>query len=104
MTHTLGFRFRPATAQTATVMGSEHSLKSIKAELPVVVQTVQPKTKSYGRRRRAFVLGMLVGAVLLFVHKRYAFSPEPWLENHLDHFGHDESGPPTGKEAEELFM
>ena len=84
-------------------MDPENGLKSVKTELPLVVHTLQPKkTRSY--HRRIVAAGVLIGAVLLFVHKQHPFVPEPWLEGHPDHHEFHNPGSPTGKEAEEIFL
>lgn len=84
-------------------MDPEYRLKSIKSGLPLVVQAVQPK-KACRHRRRVAAVGMLIGAVLLLVHKQYAFVPEPWLEGRPVHLGYEKSDSPTGKEVEEIFL
>jgi hypothetical protein len=87
-------------------MDPERGLKSVKVdvELPLEVQIVQPK-KTCRHRRRVFAAGIFIGAALLFAHKGYAFAPGPWsLDDHIDHFGYHESGFPTGKAAEEIFL
>jgi len=86
-------------------MGFERGPKPIEAELPLATQTAQPK-KPPGSvsRRRGVTAGLLVGLTLWLAHKRYAFSPEPWLEGHLEHSGYDELGLLAGKDVEELFL
>jgi hypothetical protein len=84
-------------------MDPEYGLKLVKAELPLAVQTVRPK-KACRHRRRVVAVGLLIGAALLFLHKRYAFAPESWFEGHPDQLGYDKSNSPTGREAEEMFL
>jgi hypothetical protein len=91
--------------RTTTTMGSEHGQNSVKGELPLTTQTVQPKKAcGFAHRRRAIGVGVLIGVALWFAHKRHTSAPEPWLEGHLDLLGHGEPGPLTGKEAEESFL
>lgn len=86
-------------------MGSEPGLKSVKVEPPPVTQAVRPeKACRFTHHRRSIAVGVLLGAALWFVHKQYTFTPESWVEGHLDLLGYDESGSLTGKDAEGLFL
>lgn len=86
-------------------MGSEQHQNSAKGELPLAIQTVQPrKGGRFAYRRRTIAVGVLVGVALWFAHKRHAFVPESWSEGHPDLLGYVESGSLAGKEAEELFL
>ena len=85
-------------------MDLERGLKLVKVELPPEVQIMQPE-KARGHRRRVVAAGALIGVAFLFVHNWCTFGPGSWLDDgRLDHIGYDESGSPTGKAAEEIFM
>jgi hypothetical protein len=86
-------------------MGFEHDLEPAKGELPLVIQTPQPKKACrFVPRRRAVAVGLLVGLALWFAHRRCASTSEPLLEEHLDLLGYDIPHSLTGKEVEELFL
>lgn len=90
-----------------TTMGSEQGLKSAKVDSSLLpaTQVVQPKKACrFTHRCRAIAVGALIGVVLWFAHKRHTFTPESWLEGHLDILGYDESESFTSNGAEELFL
>ena len=96
---------RESQPETTTTMDSEQDQNDVKGELPLATQTVRPR-KAWGSplRRRAIGVGVFLGVVLWFVHKRRTFAPEPWLEGSFDPLGHGQSDSLAVKEAEELFL
>jgi len=86
-------------------MDPGQGLKSVKVELPQVEQSVQLKeARRFVHRRRAIAIGVFTGVVLWFVHKRHAFTPEPWLDDHPDLLKYGKPDSLSGKETEELFL